>query len=195
MRFGSGMIVVLAGLLVGACENSLIYGERTGFNLAIQVNDDPATPLNVNAGFQRTVAALVPPTQESQEDNGRKIARGEAVNMFSGFRLEYIEGETTVFGGTLTIRTQFASGAAAKNIASGKNADKAVAQIVQTRGTYSDSESVERIRSWLKEDPGNLDRLKTWKQNNHPTIDLTHLRFAREFEAQRQAAIEDLNIP
>lgn len=186
---------ILLALGLGACENTLIYGERTGFNLAISVNDDPATPLTVNAGFERSVAGLVPPVETSKDSGGENQAVGEAVNMFSGFKLLYTEDKTSVFGGTLTIRTQFASGAAASLIAQGKEADKAVAQIVQMRGTFSDSESVERIRSWLKSDPGNLDLLKTWREENHPRVDLAQLRFAREFEAERQAAIEDLNIP
>ena len=109
--------VLLATLFLGACEWTLIYSERTGFKLGISVNDDPATPVEVNAGLKRTVVGFVPPREGVEESNGKKQAKGEAVSLFSGFKMEYEQNPGNPLGGDLTVRTQFASGVAAINAA------------------------------------------------------------------------------
>ena len=40
-------IVGACMLGVAACGDTLVYGERTGFNLSVEVGQDPATPVNV----------------------------------------------------------------------------------------------------------------------------------------------------
>jgi len=111
-----GCLLVL--MLAPGCTNTLMFGEQTSFDLAIHVNNDPVEPVKVNAGLKRHVVAVVPPRQvERGEDS--TVAADEAVNLFSGFKLKH--EDTSVlnpFAGKLTIRTQFASGAAALEVAS-----------------------------------------------------------------------------
>ncbi len=105
-------VTLLSLGLTTACGNTLVYGERTSLSLGIDVNTNVATPLNVNMGFNRTVAGLVPPTKKP---DGSQV-NGEAANMFSGFDLRYANAETRALGGKLTVKTQFASGESAIEI-------------------------------------------------------------------------------
>src|SRR5882724_11099365 len=108
IRIGRHAAALIVGaLLLGGCENNLIFLERSGFNLAINVNDDPTTPVEVNAGLKRSIVALVPPTGDPVKTESGTRANGEAVNLVSGYDLGYTESQTSVLGGTLTIRTQF----------------------------------------------------------------------------------------
>ncbi|MBK8159294.1 MAG: hypothetical protein IPK59_11205 [Rhodospirillaceae bacterium] len=109
-RLSIPLIIVAAAILLSGCHKTLVYGEQTGFNLAIQVNDDPKTPVQVNAGLKRTVGQLTPPTSLEADANGNKT-NNDAVSTFSGFRLNYAKDGW--FMGDLTIKTQFATGAAA----------------------------------------------------------------------------------
>jgi hypothetical protein len=103
--------------LVAGCADTLVYGERTSFDLAIGVNEAIALPISVNAGFHRTAAALVPPREGVvRSPDGKTVAKGEAVSMISGFRLAYAEDDASLFGGKLTIQSQFASGFAAIDV-------------------------------------------------------------------------------
>ncbi|MBY6005025.1 hypothetical protein KUV62_13975 [Salipiger bermudensis] len=97
---------------ISACTEALVYGERTGVNLAIRSDPAEAAPLEVNAGLQRRVVAHVPPSQ--RDANGRPT--GEGVNMFSRFDLQREAGQNA-FGGNVRIGTSFASGRAATAIA------------------------------------------------------------------------------
>lgn len=108
-RFSLPILLLLASAGLAGCHETLVYGEETGFNLAIQVNDDPKTPVQVNTGLKRTVGQMTPPVQVDQEnENGGTKATGDAVSTFSGFRLEYLKNGW--FLGDLTIKTQFATG-------------------------------------------------------------------------------------
>jgi hypothetical protein len=98
------------GFLLAACQDTLIYGESTAFNLAIHVNDSPQSPVEVNAGLKRYVAETAPPVLTDGDDK----AVGQAVSSFSGFALTY--DREGIFG-DLFIRTQFASGHAARALA------------------------------------------------------------------------------
>lgn len=119
--------IIMAAALNG-CSDALVFGEKSGFNLAINVNDDPSTPIHVNAGFERKVGTVVPPLEVTKDDKGHSAASGEAVSLFSGFQLKYDEpGIPTPFSGKLTIRTQFASGLAAQDIS---NNQAMVAKVV-----------------------------------------------------------------
>ncbi|HET6160388.1 MAG TPA: hypothetical protein VFE34_18735 [Dongiaceae bacterium] len=99
---------------VAGCQDTLIYGESTSFNLAIHVNDNPQTPLEVNAGLKRYVGEMAPPVATKKDDAGKTKADGEAVSSFSGFALTY--DREGIFG-DLFIRTQFASGQPARELA------------------------------------------------------------------------------
>lgn len=107
------MLLSASGWIAG-CQDTLIYGESTAFNLAIHVNDNPQTPLEVNAGLKRYVGEMAPPVLTKDDDQGSKKAAGEAVSSFSGFALTY--DREGIFG-NLFIRTQFASGLPAQLLA------------------------------------------------------------------------------
>jgi hypothetical protein len=115
-RTALAALLIAAAATVSACQDTLVYGESTAFNLAIHLNDNPQTPIEVNAGLKRHVGEKAPPVATTEED-GVKAAVGEAVSSFSGFRLRYEEDETSVLLGDLYIRTQFATGKAATTLA------------------------------------------------------------------------------
>lgn len=108
--FPRAISIAIAGALalsLAGCGKALIYAEGTNFSLTtLRLNEDPATPVRMVSGLDRTVAAVVP----------RRAADGDAVNMSANFHLEHKkDGKTfpSVFGDTLKITTEFASGAAA----------------------------------------------------------------------------------
>jgi len=103
-------------LLLTGCNDTVIYGEREGFNLTISANESASSPIEANAGLRRTMGALVPATSTAKTDNGQTRATGQAVSLLSGFDLAYEPGTVNVFGGKITIGTQFASGDAATAI-------------------------------------------------------------------------------
>jgi hypothetical protein len=103
-------------LLLAGCNDTVIYGEREGFNLTISANESASSPIEVNAGLRRTMGALVPATSTTKVDNGQTRATGQAVSLLSGFDLAYEPGTVNIFGGRITIGTQFASGDAATTI-------------------------------------------------------------------------------
>ena len=107
-------LLIAAGLALAACQDTLIYGESTAFNLAIHVNDSPQSPIEVNAGLKRYVAESAPPVLTETDEDGEDKAVGQAVSSFSGFALTY--DRNSIFG-DLFIRTQFASGHAARALA------------------------------------------------------------------------------
>jgi NADPH-dependent 2,4-dienoyl-CoA reductase/sulfur reductase-like enzyme len=120
------LAALLALLLVAACADGLVYGERTSFNLAsVRVNDDPAEPVVVKLGFDRDVVLVAPPIGGevvAYDDQGRKKVTpgGEAVSQFSTFTLKSAApflrpGETADL---LAVQTRFATGHAALAIAS-----------------------------------------------------------------------------
>jgi hypothetical protein len=195
--------LVTGALLLGACENNLIFMERTGFNLAIRVNNDPTTPVEVNAGLKRSVVALVPPTGDPVKTATGTRANGEAVNLVSGYDLGYTESSTSLFAGTLAIRTQFASGAAAEAVSSSGD-PKAVMQVVNTReATFSYDDAAKKLRSFWKPD-GNVNqenqkKLTDWmKQNGLSTepgsITLFLYDNSSLFQEARAKAVKDLKL-
>ncbi len=94
-----GSVAALSG-----CAQSIVYGEGTNISIAtLKVNDNPATPLQITTGLNRTVAALVP----------RQGSDGEAMNLISSFKFK---DDPHAFG-KLTIDTQFVSGQAAVQLA------------------------------------------------------------------------------
>ncbi len=131
-RGGLAVLPLTVALAIGGCGRTLVFVERTGFNMSIAVRPAETTPIDVNFGLERKVASIVPPagnpTPQGQVD-------GEAVNMFAGFAAAYDVGaKDGVFfplQSDLTIRTQFASGAAATGIASDA---AAVAKVVDVSG-------------------------------------------------------------
>lgn len=125
-RIRRALLVVPLSILVTGCAETLVYGERSGFNLAIRVDPAQSAPLEVNGGIQRRVVGIIPP-QKRTSANGKSDS--EAVNMLSNFSLDYDEDDSSLFGGELSIRTAFASGKAALNVAGSSNATEVVATI------------------------------------------------------------------
>jgi hypothetical protein len=105
----------VAALLAG-CDSTLFYGEKTAFSMAIHLNDNPQTPVEVNMGLKRHVGEIAPPVA-TEEQAGSNVAVGESVSSFSGFRLRYEENPDNILLGDLYIRTQFATGIAATILA------------------------------------------------------------------------------
>ena len=111
-------VLILTSFGIVGCNNTLVFAEKNGYNLAINVNDDPSTPVHVNIGLERNIAAVVPPLDVTKNDQGKTAASAEAVSLFSGYRLNTTDESElrTPFSATLAIRTQFASGMAAREI-------------------------------------------------------------------------------
>ncbi len=122
-----GVLLAAFALTLMGCERTLVYGERSGFNLGIFVSPAESLPLEVNVGVKRRVVGIIPP---AEEPDGSKV-KGEAVNMFSRFDIHYQEKTASPFAGVHTVSAAFASGAAATAIADGDNPAKVVNAIVQ----------------------------------------------------------------
>ncbi|WP_298847522.1 hypothetical protein [uncultured Ruegeria sp.] len=111
-------IAICGSGLAGCTEvqdRALVYGERSGVNIALRSDPAKALPVEVNAGVQRRVTTLVPP--QKRNDAGRPI--DEAVNMISSFDLKYDNagGSEGLFAGTTAIASIFTTGAAADALA------------------------------------------------------------------------------
>ncbi len=117
------LTIVTCALLVIGCNKALIYSEGTNVSLAtLKVNDDVTEPVSVNFGLERTIAVVAPP----------KTKDGDSINMVSGFMLD---DDGSPFG-TMTIKTQFASGEAGLNLAT--NSPQAAAQIMNVTSVKPD---------------------------------------------------------
>ena len=119
-------IVGACMLGVAACGDTLVYGERTGFNLSVEVGQDPATPVNVNIGLRRTVVSVVPPIDSEPGEDGQPHPNGEAVSMISGFELTD-QPRQNPLDPDLQIRSQFASGEAAVLVSGNPDVVRAIA--------------------------------------------------------------------
>lgn len=97
---------------ISGCGRTLVFAERDGVNLAVRTTGT-TPPLEVNFGLNRTIATIVPPVGDK---SGKPD--GEAVSMFAGFQVDNTFVPKTALDADLQIDTQFASGKAAKEIAS-----------------------------------------------------------------------------
>lgn len=105
-RIGRFAVVGVLLLPLSGCGNALIYGEGTNFSLTtLRLNDDPATPVRIVSGLDRSAAAVVP----------RRDHDKDAVNMSADFSLDHKKtgGLFSAFTDTLTITTEFSAGDAA----------------------------------------------------------------------------------
>jgi hypothetical protein len=189
----------IASLPLAACSSNVIFLERSGFNLAVNVNDDPTTPVEVNAGLNRTIVALVPP---SGGQDANKTPEGEAVNLLSGYDLQYNKSTTSALQGKLTIRTQFASGAAA--LAASTDA-KAVAKVVTAQsGNFVYDDAAKKLRAYWKPDGTTINvqnqtALTGWMQNHGLSTDggsITMFLYddSALFKDARVQAVTDLKL-
>lgn len=92
-------------------DRALVYGERSGVNIALRTDPAKTRPIEVNAGVERRVTTLVPAS--SRDTNNRPT--GEAVGLISTFDLDYSvpEGEQGLFAGRTKIASFIVTGAAA----------------------------------------------------------------------------------
>lgn len=128
-------VVMLLGLLLSACGERLVMIERTGFNLGIAINQDPSTPISANAGLDRKIMGIIPAREQRTVADGVTEPFGEAVNLISGFDLRYQDTQNLI-GGELSIKSQFASGQAAKQLAENPSAANAVMDVTNTSGGF-----------------------------------------------------------
>lgn len=180
---GSGLLVP-AILLASGCTN-LMYGERTGFNLGMFVNSDPAKPVKINAGLERSVGTVAPPVSSD----------GESVSMVSHFSLTQTEGYN-LLNEELTISTDFASGEAA----TGLTATQAQSIFDDSVTTFAETDLTRRINGWVGTNKSaNLTTMRswidTWNTANKTRINEFDIRFGRGFEAERTVLVNDLNLP
>ena len=91
------------------CDRALVYGDRSGLNIAIRSDPAEGAPLEVNTGFQRRVVGFVP--AKGRTADGK--ADGEAVDMASRYDMRRTAGEKGPFSDKIEIKTAFASGKAA----------------------------------------------------------------------------------
>lgn len=120
-RAATALALAALALLPG-CGRTLVFGERDAVDLSIRATSTGSPPLEVNVGIDRRVASIVPPRQDpaapaASDTHRASRTTGEAINMFSGFRVAYAPATAPQVFGRTQIRTQFASGAAAVEIA------------------------------------------------------------------------------
>ncbi len=112
-------VLSISSLFLSNCtdiqDRALVYGERSGVNIALRSDPAKALPVEVNAGVQRRVTTLVPPKERNS--NGRPT--DEAVSLVSTFDLTYnnADAQNGLFGGTTRIASIFTSGTAATALA------------------------------------------------------------------------------
>lgn len=136
--------VLLLAALLGGCTDTLVYGERTGVNLAVRTDAAEGHPLEVNVGLQRRVVGIVPDSS---------VKGGEAVNMISSFGLERT-GEGNPLEANVTISGSFASGEAAKNVARNDRSVEAIFNLPGVRGSDDPQEisTTNKILNWVGTD-------------------------------------------
>lgn len=191
--------ILIVAISLAACEQTLVYSERTGFKLGVGVNDDKSTPIEVTAGFKQTVVAFVPPKEGVQGEGKDKHAKGEAVSMFSGFRLENEDASiTNLFNSTLRIRTQFASGNAAKKVASKPEVVRSIVDTASSSFLFDDA-SERLLKFWMPDGvnvyAANEAVLQNWMTDNGVPASIAYFINSEEYEALRKKAVADLNIP
>ena len=105
-------IVLLSGcsLLWSGCANELIFMERTKAAIAVDFATNPAEPVEVTAGYKRTILAMVPPKQPASDS--QSVHQGEALSLISTFDLQYNNNDTE-----LVVKNGFVGGKAASIIA------------------------------------------------------------------------------
>lgn len=133
-------------LLFSACTDTLVYGERTGLNIAIRTDAPQGHPLEVNTGLQRRVVGHVPP----RNSNG-----GEAITMLSSFNLKRTPADNNnPLQAKVAIETSFASGKAAKTAAGSTASVEAIFDRpgVTESPKLSDQQNGAKIRKWIMSD-------------------------------------------
>lgn len=190
-RLSSAALVSVA---LSACTDALVFSESAGFNLSIGVNEEPSTPLQLNAGLERTVLAFAPPVGENTTVAGKKQVNGEAVSLFSGFRLsdDHASEVTNALAGRLTIRTQFASGMAAQAVAGKVQVVKAITNVGVS---YLPDDGTRLLRVFMNESGENFAALKQWMVDNGVRERFPEpFLVGKKYKAARAKAVKDLRL-
>ncbi|WP_299212029.1 hypothetical protein [uncultured Tateyamaria sp.] len=137
-------ITLGACCLTSACSDTLVYGERSGVNIAIRSDGAEGQPLEINTGLERHVMGYVPP---------RDPAGGEAVSMIASFDLKRKAGSTR-FEDKVGIKTVFVSGAAANSLGGNNAGVKAILDRpgVTASSAPSDQSNTGKILRWVSSD-------------------------------------------
>lgn len=130
IRLCSTLLVGACLTVLAGCENTLVFGESTGFNLGIEADAAKAVPFEANAGLRRQVVGLVPPL--GRDENGRPNT--EATNLVGTIRIAQTTGSTGPFDTQVTVASGYATGPAAVALVNGttenpKNANQAEAAV------------------------------------------------------------------
>lgn len=201
MRFRASfpsLAAALLPLMAVACSDAMVYGERTSFDLAIGVNEAIALPVSVNAGFHRTAAGLIPPRGGAGEDAGGTAApEGEAVSMISGFRLEHEDDPAAALGGKLTIKTQFASGAAAIDVSKEPRIAARIAQLqplgaVDPEVSQRQRKAAELLRRMKAEKPDQVMRMAAARGKSAATPEQAYRNLSREIASSDAQGMESI---
>ncbi|MEP5730836.1 MAG: hypothetical protein ABJL67_15870 [Sulfitobacter sp.] len=154
------LAILATTCLLGACTDTLVYGERTGLNIAIRTDAAEGHPLEVNTGLQRRIVGYVPPRNE---------AGGEAVNMISAFNLTREDGEDkNPLNNKVTIETAFASGAAATVVGNDTKSVKAIFNRpgVTASPNIADQQLSPKIITWVGQDEKRARRYLDFLNNS-----------------------------
>jgi len=104
------ILLSACSLLWSGCANELIFMERTKAAIAVDFATNPAEPVEVTAGYKRTILAMVPPKQPASDS--QSVHQGEALSLISTFDLQYNNNDTE-----LVVKNGFVGGKAASTIA------------------------------------------------------------------------------
>ena len=131
--------------LLAGCTDALVYGERSGLNLALRTEAIEGQPIEANVGLQRRVVGYVPP---------RNSEGGRAVDMIAAFNAKREANTPSIFDDRNTIETAFVSGAAAQ--VAGNSPDSVAAIFdrpgIQVSSNPSDNTASEKILTWATTD-------------------------------------------
>jgi hypothetical protein len=115
--------IVLFGLFTftfAACEQTMVFGEKTGFNLGVAVDTAKSSPIEINTGFRRQIVGIIPASEQRTGD----VAKGEATNMISRFEMAQTANNKSgedfnAFDRQIVMSSAFASGKAAVALVGG----------------------------------------------------------------------------
>jgi hypothetical protein len=184
IALGIAMVVTQA-----SCERTLVFTEQSAFKLGIEVNNDPTTPVEVTAGLKRRVLSVAPPKEPERNDqDGQTQVEGDAVSMLSGFNLGYEPADSPLTG-TLEIRSQFASGAAATILATDAGA---IAKVVNVTTAFGPDQATDDLIRLLEEKPELEEELRAYLRERGVHVSLTTFLYAEEFSSLRSSALQQL---
>ena len=113
-RFPTIVLALAALTTLSGCGNTLFFAERTKAGLSAEFNATAPEPVELTAGYKRTIATLVPPKDPDTTEEGEH--KGEALSLVSTFRLAYDRSNN------VSVTNFFVTGGAADTIGSSPKA-------------------------------------------------------------------------